>query len=184
MKFYLVSLVALSLAVTSIYGDSVDRVKRQIPGCNPGCIGGGVCSPQIGACACAQPAIAYSPVIGCAPVAPLVPVPVRRLIPQGLPGSECGPGVECTGGSFCSNLNICQCELGLSLQGTVCVLPPLIPVVPVVPVVQAVPIALGAPCAVNVPAPAPMCQPNAVCSEGLCRCAARFQPVGGACMMR
>uniref|UniRef100_A0AC34FJW0 EB domain-containing protein n=1 Tax=Panagrolaimus sp. ES5 TaxID=591445 RepID=A0AC34FJW0_9BILA len=152
-----------------------------------------------GACACPAP-IAYSPVIGCAPLPPPpppppVPVVTGRLIPQALPGAPCEPGVECTGGSVCS-MGICLCPPELVQEGTVCVSrtiygivppppPPPVFVPAPVPVYAApAPIALapGAPC---FSAPSP-CSPGAFCdpSAGVCRCGPAYAPYGGACVRR
>ncbi|CAJ0596564.1 unnamed protein product [Cylicocyclus nassatus] len=159
------------------------------PMCNPGCVGGAACIS--GACQCAQPAVVYSPVVGCAPIPvapappPVAPAPVvaGRLIPQALPGSPCEPGVECTGGSVCS-MGMCACPPELVQEGTVCisrtiysVLPPPAMVVPSVPVA---PLALGTPCYA---APAP-CVAGAMCSAGVCQCSPAYTPVAGGCVLR
>ncbi|VDO99457.1 unnamed protein product [Heligmosomoides polygyrus] len=151
-----------------------------------------------GACQCAQPAVVYSPVVGCAPPPPpppppMLPVPmmpapvvVGRLIPQALPGSPCEPGVECTGGSVCS-LGICLCPPELVQEGTVCVTrtiyvapPPPPPILMPMPVAQ---IPLGAPCYAAVAA-APPCVPGALCSAGVCQCSPAYHPTPGGCVLR
>ncbi|KAK0419529.1 hypothetical protein QR680_014193 [Steinernema hermaphroditum] len=155
--------------------------------CAPACLPNAACVQ--GVCTCAAPAIAYSPVVGCAPVpppVPAVPVVAGRLIPQALPGAPCEPGVECTGGSVCSQ-GICLCPPELVQEGTVCVsrtiygiLPPPPPPVIVAP---APVVALGAPCALAVPA-APVCVSGAVCSAGVCQCGPAFVPAGPSCIRR
>ncbi|CAD6200192.1 unnamed protein product [Caenorhabditis auriculariae] len=171
-------------------------VVAAAPACAPACLGAAQC--VAGACQCAQPAIAYSPVIGCSPQIPVAPVPVApapviagRLIPQALPGAPCEPGVECTGGSVCS-VGVCLCPPELVQEGTVCVartiygvVPPPTIVVPapvVAPVAPLVPVALGSPCAPV--AAAPPCVSGAVCSSGVCQCGPAFTPVPGGCVRR
>uniref|UniRef100_A0A7I4YE98 EB domain-containing protein n=1 Tax=Haemonchus contortus TaxID=6289 RepID=A0A7I4YE98_HAECO len=164
------------------------------PACTPSCVGGAMC--YAGACQCPQPAVVYSPVVGCSPpvpVAPVAPVPMApapvvtgRLIPQALPGSPCEPGVECTGGSVCS-LGVCLCPPELIQEGTVCVsrtvysvVPPPAVVVPTVPVAPAVPVALGAPCYT----PATPCAPGALCTSGVCQCSPAYTPTASGCILR
>uniref|UniRef100_A0A0N4ZUV9 EB domain-containing protein n=1 Tax=Parastrongyloides trichosuri TaxID=131310 RepID=A0A0N4ZUV9_PARTI len=198
MKFFFATIFALAFSST-VQGDSVSggRLRRQIgygigpvvPSCNPGCIGGATC--MRGACACAEPAITYSPVVGCAPVpvpVPAVPVPAPRLIPQAIPGAPCEPGVECTGGSICS-LGVCVCPPELVQEGTVCVLRQVYGVVPPPPPPVAIPVAspvlaLGAPCAINAGPVAPACAPNSLCYEGSCRCAPQYTQLAGGCILR
>uniref|UniRef100_A0A7E4V2A3 EB domain-containing protein n=1 Tax=Panagrellus redivivus TaxID=6233 RepID=A0A7E4V2A3_PANRE len=181
---------------------------QPIPACQPSCVGPATCVS--GACQCPQPAIAYSPVVGCQPLPPPPPPPVPvvtgRLIPQALPGAPCEPGVECTGGSVCS-MGICLCPPELVQEGTVCVsrtiygiLPPPPPpppavVVPAAPIPYAQPvyapapvpvpaaIPLGAPCVAAAPTP---CAPGAVCDAGVgvCRCGPAYAPVGTSCIRR
>ncbi|WKY02407.1 hypothetical protein Q1695_016006 [Nippostrongylus brasiliensis] len=169
---------------------SAQYVMPPAPACAPSCIGGAACVS--GACQCAQPAVVYSPVIGCAPPpVPIAPAPVvaGRLIPQALPGAPCEPGVECTGGSVCS-LGVCLCPPELVQEGTVCVartiyVAPPPPVVPVMPVAPVVPVALGAPCYSPVVAAAPNpCVAGAVCSAGQCQCSPAYTPVAGGCVLR
>uniref|UniRef100_A0A0K0FI40 EB domain-containing protein n=1 Tax=Strongyloides venezuelensis TaxID=75913 RepID=A0A0K0FI40_STRVS len=194
MKFFFATFVALIFA-SAVQGDSVSegRIRRQViygagpavPACSPSCLGGASCIR--GACACAEPTVAYSPVVGCAPAPmPAIPVPTGRLIPQAIPGAPCGqPGVECTGGSICS-LGVCVCPPELVQEGTVCVLRQVYGVVPpqvAVPVAAPV-LALGAPCAINAGPAAPACVSNAMCLEGACRCAPQFASVAGTCVMR
>ncbi|CEF67074.1 EB domain-containing protein [Strongyloides ratti] len=196
MKFFFATLIALAFT-SSVQGDSVSngRIRRQVgygfgapvPACSPTCLGGATCVR--GACACAEPTVVYSPVVGCSPLPmPAMPVPTGRLIPQAIPGAPCGqPGVECTGGSICS-LGVCVCPPELVQEGTVCVLRQVYGVVPPPPPV-AVPVAapllaLGAPCAINAGPAAPACVSNAMCYEGTCRCAPQFTPTAGGCIMR
>uniref|UniRef100_A0AC35GLU1 EB domain-containing protein n=1 Tax=Panagrolaimus sp. PS1159 TaxID=55785 RepID=A0AC35GLU1_9BILA len=132
-----------------------------------------------GACACPAP-IAYSPVVGCAPLPPPpppppVPVVTGRLIPQALPGAPCEPGVECTGGSVCS-MGICLCPPELVQEGTVCVsrtIYGIVPPPPPPPVFVPAPV-YAAPVALPPPPPVAFAPP----------CPPQYAPYNGGCVRR
>uniref|UniRef100_A0A1I8A348 EB domain-containing protein n=1 Tax=Steinernema glaseri TaxID=37863 RepID=A0A1I8A348_9BILA len=159
-----------------------------VAACAPACLPNAACVQ--GVCTCRAPAIAYSPVVGCAPIPPpmpAVPVVAGRLIPQAMPGAPCEPGVECTGGSVCSQ-GICLCPPELVQEGTVCVSRTIYGIVPPPPPVVVAPapmvVGLGAPCGVPVAAAVPTCVQGAVCSAGVCQCGPAFVPSGPACVRR